>query len=195
MVIYTLLRALKLHTRLPTSIRFLGAGTPRGRFRRFVIRFCGSTYNTVNHLKIIPPLPPYIWLLTIMEKIFRNRIVRNWHPKPDYFRKQPGLDPQAAPCAKEENAREDRGTMQDFCTSASRVNSGPRRKWYVIALFGPDPCRNRACSGYVTNRRCWIGFTLFYTILVLPARTIAHGFPGRGVNSDGGAARAGPAYL
>jgi hypothetical protein len=33
-------------------------GPLRGGFRRFVIRFCGSTYSTVNHLNIISPVNP-----------------------------------------------------------------------------------------------------------------------------------------
>jgi len=47
---------------------------PKEGFRRFVIRFCGSTYNTTRHLKIVtdqnPVSPPYF----IARKLFFRAI-------------------------------------------------------------------------------------------------------------------------
>ena len=47
---------------------------PEGRFRRFVIRFCGSTYNTVNHLNVILGPKTFSRLNFIPRKLFSQGI-------------------------------------------------------------------------------------------------------------------------
>ena len=51
---------------------------PVGRFRRFVIRFCGSTYNTARHLKMISGVTGFRFLKCIRREIYQNRIQRKW---------------------------------------------------------------------------------------------------------------------
>ena len=51
---------------------------PAGGFRRFVIRFCGSTYNTDEHLNVSPGIewtPPR---LSIAGKIYQTMIQQKW---------------------------------------------------------------------------------------------------------------------
>ena len=51
---------------------------PVGRFRRFVIRFCGSTYNTARHLKMISGVTGFRFLKSIRREIYQIRIQRKW---------------------------------------------------------------------------------------------------------------------
>jgi hypothetical protein len=50
----------------------------RGGFRRFVIGFCGSTYNTVNHLNIIFPVNLGGSCASIRSELYQDRIVLKW---------------------------------------------------------------------------------------------------------------------
>jgi hypothetical protein len=90
----------------------LGADTfPEGRFRRFVIRFCGFTYNTVNHLKIILFKNPYIQGRTIAEKIFSMLIIWKQVPNKDWFLKIPFLGREDGTCANQAIAAKVLGTL------------------------------------------------------------------------------------
>lgn len=54
---------------------------PEGGFRRFVIRFCGSTYNTANHLNIFhapdPVSPPYFIFRKLFFRNIKTKLVGN----------------------------------------------------------------------------------------------------------------------
>jgi len=62
------------YTLLPPLFPSEPTPAPEGGFRRFVIKFCGSTYNTPNHLSIAPHPNPFSSLYFIICKLFFRTI-------------------------------------------------------------------------------------------------------------------------
>ena len=134
---YLYLVALVVFTSKPTPF-------PEGRFRRFVIRICGSTYNTARHLKMIPPFQACIVPGSIDEQIFLILIIWKWFPKPDYFQKFLVLPDKSGPCANAANVSRHCGTWQCFFASADCTKHNSRRKLSGSVRSWPDPAANRA---------------------------------------------------
>jgi hypothetical protein len=117
---------------------------PEGGFRRFVIRFCGSTYNATGHLNIPPVLLLNIRPSTITGKLFIGMIGWNRVPIPDFFLKFPILDPWSDTCANQANACGTCGILQRFFVSADGLKIHLRRKLSDPGKTCLDPAASRA---------------------------------------------------
>jgi len=91
---------------------------------------------------MIPSLPAYILPGFIDEQIFRQRIIRKWFPKPDYFQIFPFLLWGSGSCANRKKHCSKSKTTQRFFGSADPKRYNSRRKISCPGKSIPHPCRN-----------------------------------------------------